>query len=167
MGAFQIMKLEVQISKKPSPCRLTFHADGSFGQGEPAFFLDYEINLSHNGSLEVFASKETGVCYCLEGFSWKLFSKARRERLSFGAVNDGQLHFALDEDDPAEWGGSFGREFELSAVDDERGLALYGEMPPSADVVRFACGQFVCLFKGEVVGFIIACPRFAFEVKDG
>ena len=63
-------------------------------------------------------------------------------------------------------GGSFGREFELSAVDDERRLALYGEMPLSADVVRFACGQFVCLFKGEVVGFIIACPRFAFEVKD-
>lgn len=155
LGAFLVMKLYVEASASPSPCRLVFYADGSFGQGKPFFVLDYEINLSHNGSLEVLASKENGVCYCLEGFAWKSFSKAKHGKISFDSALEGRLCFKLEEEDPTEWGTEYIKEFALSLVDREQKLALYGTMPLFAEVIRFAFGQFVCCLQGEIVGFII------------
>ena len=152
------MKLYVDFSGIPSPCRLVFHHDGSFGQGDSFLFLDYEINLSHTGSLVVMASKETGACYCLEGFSWKNFSKAKNGQLDIETQTDGCLCFMLEEGDPIEWGTGYEKEFELSLIDEKRKLVLYGEMPLHAQVVRFAYDQFVCLSHGEITGFIIPSP---------
>lgn len=149
------MKLEIKTPGAVSPCRLKFYNDGSFGQGEPYLYLDYEINLSKNGSLALFASANTGICYCLEGFSWKGFSEQKKGPISLDRVEEGQLRFSRENEDPIEWGCHYCREFELTLIDDRKKLALYGELPINSVITRFAPDQFVCRFRGEVVGFII------------
>ncbi|MCR5349344.1 MAG: hypothetical protein K6E59_07055 [Bacilli bacterium] len=149
------MQLKIDVAANPSPCQLNFYDDGSFGQGEPWFFLDYEINLSFTGSLELLASKESGICYCLEGFSWKNYLKARQGEIDLGSVEEGQLLVIFGPEDPTEWGTGYGKEFGLAFVDLKQKLALYGAKPSGAEIIRFAQGQFVCQLRDEVVGFIV------------
>ena len=155
------MRLEINALEKPSPCQLVFYQDGSFGQGEPFFSLDYEINLSRYGTLELLASKETGICYCLQGFSWKLFMKSATGEIIIDSFVEGQLRFFFEKGDSTEWGTAFSREFNLSVVDRKKRLALYGAMPKNSNIVRFASDQFICECEGEIVGFIIGFSDLA------
>lgn len=159
------MRFRINIHKKPTSCRLIFRSDGSFGQSEPVLYLDYEINLSRDGSLEIFGSKGTNVCYCLEGFSWKYFMKAKGGQIILNNIIDGQLCFMLDENDYIDYGTHYDKEFKLALLDHERKLVLYGDHPLNAKVVRFAFGQYVCWLCGEPVGFIIDYSDAIFETN--
>lgn len=162
LGAILIMRLFIDFSKKPSPCSLLFYPDGSFGQSEDMPILDYEINLSFSGHIELLALKENGICYCLQGFSWEEFFVAKEGELLINNQMEGCICFALDAEDPTEWGTNYGKEYKLNLVDKKRKLALYGDMPNGAEIMNFANGQFVCLFQNEIVGFIVDFSNLSF-----
>lgn len=152
------MKLFVDRKAEASPCELVFHEDGSFGQGRPDFALDYEIGLSRFGHLALVGDSRNGICYSLEGFSWKEFSKTQIGHIEAEVKGECRLHFALEAGDMTEWGSKYSEGFELLLADPINGLVLFGSLPLGAEVLRFARGQYVCLVLDEIVGFIIKCP---------
>ena len=158
------MKLFVDRRGAASPSRVFFYGDGSFGGAEGDFVLDYEIDLTDGGRLEVWGDLKSGVCYRVEGYSWLEFGELSKGSILISEAEEASLRFELGPEDPTEWGMCFDLGLFASRLDPERSLVLFGELPAGSAVFRFADGQYIVMAGGKVQGFVVEIPDFAMKI---